>query len=179
MLSKPATILLGLIREKPLNAYEMIKQLDYMNIKWWFNIGDSTVYATLKNLEKREMIAGTVEKVGNMPDRTVFTITANGDAALRDTLRRSILQFDYDTNIFTIAAFFIDFLDASEKRELLEKRLELLRRYLMGIKHQITPLWKSEVLPAHAANVERMMGIIEAEISGTEKLLSACREEPK
>lgn len=179
MLSKPGIILLGLIREKPLNAYEMIKQLGYMNVKWWFNIGDSTVYTTLKNLEKRGMIAGTVKKMGNMPDRTVYTITANGDAALRDTLRKSLLQFDYDTNTFTIAAFFIDVLDASEKGALLEKRLEFLRRYLAGIEHQVTPEWKSEVLPTHSANVERMMCIVEAEIRGTEKLLDACREESK
>ena len=179
MLSKPATMLLGLIRERPLNAYEMIKQLGYMNVRWWFNIGDSTVYTTLKNLEKRGMIAGTVEKAGNMPDRTVYTITDEGVAALRDTLRKSLLQFDYDTNIFTIAAFFLDALDASEKRALLEKRLELLQRYLAGIEQQITPQWTREVLPTHTANVERMMGLVEAEISGTEKILSACREEPK
>lgn len=36
MLSKPATMLLGLIYEKPLNAYEIIKRLNYMNVKWWF-----------------------------------------------------------------------------------------------------------------------------------------------
>ena len=71
MLSKPATMLLGLIYEKPLNAYEIIKLLNYMNVKWWFNIADSTVYSTLKTLEKKEYIIGTAEKVGNMPDRTV------------------------------------------------------------------------------------------------------------
>ena len=52
MLSKPATMLLGLIYEKPLNAYEIIKLLNYMNVKWWFNIAGSTVYSTLKTLEK-------------------------------------------------------------------------------------------------------------------------------
>ena len=51
MLSKPATMLLGFIYEKPLNAYEIIKLLNYMNVKWWFNIADSTVYSTLKTLE--------------------------------------------------------------------------------------------------------------------------------
>ena len=51
MLSKPATMLLGLIYEKPLNAYEITKLLGYMNVRWWFNIADSTVYTTIKNLE--------------------------------------------------------------------------------------------------------------------------------
>ena len=71
MLSKPATMLLGLLYEKPLNAYEIIKILSFMNVKWWFYIGDSTVYSTLKALEKKEYILGVAEKVGNMPDRNV------------------------------------------------------------------------------------------------------------
>ena len=37
-----------------------------MNVKWWFNIADSTVYSTLKALEKKEYITGTTEKVGNI-----------------------------------------------------------------------------------------------------------------
>ena len=56
MLSKPATMLLGLIYEKPLNAYEITKLLGYMSVRWWFNIADSTVYTTIKNLEKKGFI---------------------------------------------------------------------------------------------------------------------------
>ena len=100
MLSKPATMLLGLIYEKPLNAYEIIKHLNYMNVKWWFNIADSTVYSTLKTLEKKEYIIGTAEKVGNMPDRTVYNLSEKGKDEFISTLKASILQFNYDTNIF-------------------------------------------------------------------------------
>lgn len=176
MLSKPATMLLGLIQERPLNAYEIIKQLRYMNVRWWFNIADSTVYATLKSLEKNGLIAGTVKKAGNMPEKTVYTITEKGNREFRDTLRSSILSFDYDTNIFSIAAFFMDAFDGAEKRALLEKRLEVLRGYLAGIEGQLTPGWKGQVRPVHSANVERMRCIVNAEISGAEKLLDACKE---
>lgn len=50
MLSKTATMLLGLINSEPLNAYELIKQLQLMNVKNWYEIADSTVYATIKTL---------------------------------------------------------------------------------------------------------------------------------
>lgn len=53
MLSKSATMIMGLINSSPLNAYEIIKQLQWMNIKYWYNIADSTVYATIKTLEKK------------------------------------------------------------------------------------------------------------------------------
>lgn len=173
MLSKPATMLLGLIFEKPLNAYEIIKRLNYMNVKWWFNISDSTVYSTLKTLEKKEFISGTTEKVGNMPDRTVYSLSDKGKAELTDTLRTSILQFNYDTNIFSIAAFFLNIFTIDEQRELLQKRLNVLQKYRAGIEKQVNPLWESEVSVIHAANVKRMINLADAEIAGTNTLLAS------
>ena len=174
MLSKPATMLLGLIYEKPLNAYEIIKQLNYMNVKWWFYIADSTVYSTLKALEKKNYISGTAEKVGNMPDRTVYSLSDKGKDELMAALRASILQFNYDTNIFSIAAFFLNIFSPKEQQELLRERLTILQKYRSGIEKQITPLWEHEVPAAHSANVKRMMDLVDAEITGTNRLLESC-----
>lgn len=174
MLSKPATMLLGIICEKPLNAYEIIKRLNYMNVKWWFNIADSTVYSTLKVLEKKELITGTTEKVGNMPDRTVYSLSEKGRDEFIDTLRASILQFSYDTNVFSIAAFFLNIFTLDEQRELLQKRLDVLQKYRIGIEKQISPLWESEVPAIHSANVKRMIDLIDAEITGTRRLFENC-----
>lgn len=172
MLSKPATMLLGLIYEKPLNAYEIIRQLNYMNVKWWFNIADSTVYSTLKTLEKKEYLSGTVEKVGNMPDRTVYSLSEKGKNEFIATLKASILQFDYDTNIFTIAAFFLGTFSPDEQHGLLEERLEVLQKYRTGIEKQVSPLWEHEVPALHVANVKRMIDLVDAEIAGTKRLLA-------
>ncbi len=178
MLSKPATMLLGLIDKEPLNAYELIKRLNYMNVKWWFYIADSTVYSTLKTLEKKDYIAGTTEKSGNMPDRTVYRLTGKGKDAFIDTLRTSVLQFDYDTNIFSVAAFFPDTFPPDEQQELLQKRLEILQKYRAGIEKQVSPLWEHEVSPIHASNVKRMMDLVDAEIRGTNRLLESCGKRP-
>lgn len=176
MLSKPATMLLGLIYEKPLNAYEIIKLLNYMNVKWWFNIADSTVYSTLKVLEKREFITGTTEKVGNMPDRTVYSLSVKGKCVFQDTLRKSITQFNYDTNIFSIAAFFLNTFTPTEQRELLQERLSVLQKYREGIEKQVNLLWENKVSAIHSANVKRMIDLVDAEIAGTNRLLKSCNE---
>lgn len=176
MLSKPATMLLGLIYEKPLNAYEIIKRLNYMNVKWWFNIADSTVYSTLKTLEKKEYISGVSEKIGNMPDRTVYSLSEKGKDRFIATLKESILQFNYDTNIFTIAAFFLSTFSPDEQHGLLEERLEILQRYRTGMEQQINPLWENEVPALHVANVKRMIDLADAEIAGTKRLLVNCSE---
>ena len=171
MLSKPATILLGLICEKPLNAYEIIKQLNYMNVKWWFNIADSTVYSTLKALEKKNYIVGATEKVGNMPNRTVYSLSDKGKSEFQDTLKSSILQFNYDTNIFSIAAFFLNTFNPDEQSDLLQKRIQILSKYREGIEKQVNPIWENEVSAIHSANVRRMIDLVDAEITGTRSLL--------
>lgn len=172
MLSKPATLLLRIIYEKPLNSYEMTKLLNYINIKWWFNISDSTVYTTFRNLEKRGLIEGTIEKVGNMPDRTVYSLTEKGKDELIETVKESILQFSYDTNIFTMAAYIMDILEAKEKKELLEKRLSILEAFVTEIGRQDDEAWNHEDPELHVANLNRMIDIVNAEISGTKRLLS-------
>ena len=172
MLSKPATLLLRIIYEKPLNAYEITKLLNYINIKWWFNISDSTVYTTLRNLGKRGLIEGTTEKVGNMPDRTVYSLTEKGKVELIETIKESILQFSYDTNIFTIAAFIMDILETKEKKELLEKRLSILQAFATKLDKQDNETWKPEEPALYEANLYRMIDIVNAEISGTKRLLS-------
>lgn len=179
MLSKPAALLLGMIYEHPRNAYEITKLLHDMNIKWWFQISDSTVYTTLKNLGKKGFVTGSVEKTGNMPDKTIYALTEKGTHALRETVRQSILQFNYDTNIFTIAAFLMDILEREEQKHLLEERLRLLHAYQNGIRKQDTEAWERQVPASHAANLKRMADIVQAEISGTERLLAACGEGKK
>ena len=171
MLSKSATMIMGLINNSPLNAYEIVKQLQWMNIKYWYNIADSTVYATIKSIEKKGYISGTIEKEGNMPDKTVYTLTDKGRDELRKTLSHSIITFDFDTNIFSIAAFFIDFFEPDEQKQLLEQRLENLYHYLKGIENQVTESWKNRVASFHVANVNRMMDIVKAEISGTKRII--------
>lgn len=177
MLSKSATMIMGLINTSPLNAYEIVKQLQWMNIKYWYNIADSTVYATIKSIEKKGYISGTVEKGGNMPDKTIYTLTDKGRDELRKTLSNSIITFDYDANIFSIAAFFIDFFEPDEQKRLLEQRLENLNKYLRGIENQITETWENQVAPFHVANVNRMMDIVNAEISGTKRIIDRLRKE--
>ncbi len=171
MLSKSATILLGLINETPLNAYEITKRLQTMHIYHWYNIANSTVYATLKTLEKKEYIKGIVEKGGNMPEKTIYSLTQKGKTELLKTLKQSILTFDYDTNIFSIAVFFMDVFPLNERKKLLSDRIDILKKYSDGIGKQLVHLKNNNFSIFIIANIERIQKIVQAEISGTEALL--------
>lgn len=75
-----------------------------------------------------------------------------------------------NTNIFSIAAFFIDALD--DPQSLLSQRLKILNSYLEGIEQQITVI-KDDIPSIAKANIERTKYIVEAEIAGTESLIHA------
>ena len=106
-----------------------------------------------------------------MPYRTVYSISGKGKKELRDTLIKSIVSFDFDTNIFSIAVFFIDFFEPDEQIFLLKKRAEILKKYIAGIENWI--LYREDIsIPfSHIVIVERMADLAKTELAGTNKLL--------
>lgn len=55
----------------------------------------------------------------------------------------------------------------------MQKRLNVLYKYHAGIEKQVNPLWESQVPAIHAANVKRMIGLVDAEIAGASRLLES------
>ena len=149
MLSKSATMMLGLINQKPANAYEIIKILDFMNVKWWYRIADPTVYATLRTLDKNGSIVGVSEQNGNMPVRTVYSITEKGSYSI-----------------------LLRYLQGAEADKILNKYIKGIEKWISHSDDSITPL-------LHIVTVERMASLAKAELSGTKKLLELLRQNQK
>ena len=169
MLSKTATMLLGLINSEPLNAYEIIKKLQFMNVKSWYEIADSTVYATIKTLEKKAYIVGKVQKDGNMPDKTVYSITETGFTELKKTLKLFIEQFEYDFVPFMIAAFFIKVFDKDSAVDILSRRLDYLMKVDTGISEQMKTLETQKIPTDVKCNVNHNKLLVKAEIAAIQE----------
>lgn len=172
MLTKSATIMLGIIQEHPVNAYELIKMLSKFQLKDWYEIADSTVYATIKSLEKKGCIIGKTQRDGNMPDKTVYSLTATGEAALKDTLKSFLSQFEYDLVPFMIASFFIEIVGIETALVCLQKRLSYLEKNKTGILKQIENLQNDMNIPHYViGNVEHNLLVVETEIIATKKMI--------
>ena len=172
MLTKSAAIILGIIQESPINAYEIIKMIDRLKLKDWFNVADSTVYATLKALEKKSYIKGQTQKDGNMPDKTIYAITESGLSTLKKTIETFICHFDYDLVPFMIACFFIKVLDPKNAVSYLEDRLAFLEKCKDGIREQLDIIKHDQSIPEYVtSNVEHNALIIEAEITATKMVI--------
>jgi DNA-binding PadR family transcriptional regulator len=102
VLSKVALLALGLIAEGPINPYFISKMLKYEpNNEKISNIPTSTIYEAVNMLKEKKYISGNKEKNGNMPDKTVYRITALGNRILQESLQSylslpeaSLTEFD-------------------------------------------------------------------------------------
>ena len=140
MLSKISTLILGVLHEKERNPYEITKMLKELKLRKWFNVADSTVYATINNLRKQGLIEGTTTKQGRFPEKTTYSITAEGEFELHNTISAYLEKNDPDGSKFDIAILLLHHLSRDEVLQKLKVKLENLESSTYEIKTQILNL---------------------------------------
>lgn len=133
MQSKAAFVLLGILKEQPMNPYEIIKVLERLKISQWSHISSSSVYASIHVLEKKGYIVGERFKTSAMPEKTVYSVTSTGKKAfikgLKDYLANDIL----DITRFNLCSLFICHLDKETVLKILNDRLNSITRNITDI----------------------------------------------
>ena len=140
MLSKISTLILGVLFEKERNPYEITKMLSNLNLRKWFNVADSTVYATINSLKKQGLIKGETVREGSFPEKTIYKITVEGEFELHKTISTYIEQTDPDGSKFDIAIILLHHLSRDEVFQKLKIKLENLESSTYEIKTQIISL---------------------------------------
>jgi len=149
MLTKTAIMVLGVIAGEPINPYAIGKLINYRreNINKLFLTPPSTVYGIINKFEKKGFIIGKRTRNGNMPDRTVYSITANGEKVLKKSLYSYLSTPEHTLSELSLSILLLDLLDT-------EKVLESLKKYRKIIEGEITirkKLYKVEE-EEHGAN---------------------------
>lgn len=72
-------VVLGMLKQEALSAYDIQKQVEYRNISKWVRISTPSIYKKVLQLENKGYIRGDVMKEGNMPEKTVYTLTEAGE----------------------------------------------------------------------------------------------------
>lgn len=72
-------MLLGFLKEKPMNAYEIKKTAEQRNLTWWIKISYPSMYRNINKLAEKDYIDGEVVKEGEMPEKTIYTINEKGE----------------------------------------------------------------------------------------------------
>lgn len=128
-----AIILLGFIEDRPRSGYELKQAIDE-RLEDVVEITAGTVYYTLKRLEVRGWIRGSVSRKGRRPERRTYRITPGGRRAFVGLLEEAAFQTDRFTSPFDVALYFTPRLPRESLLRALEKRLADLERYRRGLR---------------------------------------------
>ena len=72
-------IVLGMLKKKPLSAYDIQKLVEYRNISKWVKISTPSIYKKVIQLEGKGLITSHTEKEGKMPEKAVYSLTVAGE----------------------------------------------------------------------------------------------------
>ena len=123
ILSKLSNLVLGLLWKKPLNPYEITKLMERPEIQDWFPMNASSIYTTIKNLNKKGFITGEIQDEENSHRKTIYSITKEGEKALEESLEIGLESFNVQATDFGISLYHICILDKDDAIKLLEKRM--------------------------------------------------------
>lgn len=82
-------MLLGVLVQKPMNAYEVKKEMENRSIQNWIKISSPSIYKNFLKLYKEGYIDGKVVREGEMPEKTIYSINDKG----RKYFRRLMQQY--------------------------------------------------------------------------------------
>ncbi len=72
-------IVLGMLKNQPMNAYELQKLVEYRHISRWVKISTPSIYKKVLQLEEKGCITGQVKRNGKMPEKIVYSLTEAGE----------------------------------------------------------------------------------------------------
>ncbi len=134
-------VLLGLILEKDCCGYDIITQIRERELDRWAKISTSTVYTRLAKLEKTGFILGHIEREGNRPERTVYSLAEKGLDLFRKEVVRHLTGFNDDPRTLGFA-----FLYGIEPKEVV-RALEAQERQLLREVERLNKMIEGEPKP--------------------------------
>lgn len=73
-------IVLGILRQEPLSAYDIQKLVEYRHISKWVKISTPSIYKKVIQLESKGYVKSSMVKEGKMPEKAVYSLTDEGIA---------------------------------------------------------------------------------------------------
>jgi DNA-binding PadR family transcriptional regulator len=166
MLSKTSIVITGMLLQGEMNAYDMLKMIDNMNMQYWHPIGATTLYESCLRLEKK----GYIEDTGRADNKAVYRITEAGRSELKSTICELFERLDYDSVWFCLAVMYSGILSKEELEEEKKKRSALLDEYEKGTIENRDKMLAAKVSYIDICAIDRMIQIVQMEKETLKKL---------
>lgn len=166
MLSKTSIVIMGMLLKGEMNAYDMLKMIDNMNMQYWHPVGATTLYETCLRLGKK----GLIEDTGKAENKAVYRLTEAGRVELKSTICALFERIDFDSVWFCLAVIYSGVLTKKELEAEKEKRSALLDEYEKGTKEHRDAMVSKKVPYINICSIDRMIQIVRMEKETLAKL---------
>ncbi|MBN1622709.1 MAG: PadR family transcriptional regulator [Endomicrobiales bacterium] len=127
--------ILGLLKEHPMHGYQIDQEIRKRQMHVWADIAIASIYNTLIAFEKSGSIMVKKEKIGNMPERKVYHITAKGVKELQELIKEGLAKVAKSNNIvFHLSIAFMSNIAPHEAITSLKERKNKLEQVILMVK---------------------------------------------
>lgn len=119
-------LLLGLLRREEMHGYQLSQFLDH-RLDSILPMKRSTVYFLLKKMAEKGLINQEAERQGQRPERRVYSITREGDAAFIEALRAHLSERHPPQHPDEVGLLLMDMIPIHERAELMRIKFEAIK----------------------------------------------------
>lgn len=132
-MSKNEIAILGLLAECPMHGYQIHQQIKEREMDYWAKIRLPSIYSTLTRLEEQGLITSGKEKVGNTPERTVYSLTPNGREQLSEQVQAFLREDNHPEWLFGLGVAFICGASREKALEALQLRKQNIEKHVQAL----------------------------------------------
>ncbi len=178
MYSKIEVIILGLLHKKSSHGYELNQILKRIPINKVFKISPISIYKGLDRLANKNLIDPHIEKIGKMPERTVYHINKNGIIELKNQIKNLLKKGLPDDFDLYAALLFFDCIDKEDTIKALEAREENIDKRIKNIEKDLKDKQEDMPLPFQSIIQHHSLHYA-AELDWTKKTVKKIKNQKK
>jgi len=128
-MTKNDLVVLGLLKEQSMHGYQIKHQIELRELNHWARVSLASIYYTLNRLEERGCITSHHEKVGKMPERSVYQLTPKGERQLARLVEKALVSEKTPEDNFSVGIAFMYGLQKEKVEACLEEKVGLLQKH--------------------------------------------------
>lgn len=172
MLSNAETALLGLLSEQAMYPYQIEKEVEFRDMRFWTELSMSSIYKLLRKLEKEGKVNSEKQISDENRVRKTYKITQLGKTDLREKIKELLAKPEHIRWQVDLGIYNSDLIEPEEvKNSLLNYRAEL-EKNLQGYQ-DLEAFLKEQQCPSHRLAVSRRPRyLLKAEMEWVDEFLN-------
>jgi DNA-binding PadR family transcriptional regulator len=178
-ITRTGLFILGIIADGPTTPYTIDKILNYKRVKnMKIGIPFQTIYGTVYKLNKLGLVSREKMKNGNLPDKTVYSITPKGEELMKESLVSYMNKPPEILTELVLPIMLIKYLDKEQAIKVLDEYQRIIGGEInIGKKMRVT---SKELNQSFTGNIfiEHILSTLNANRSTIRQLIKAIETEP-